>query len=180
MEISNRTLVIVSASIILFGVSMRVQSGSASNSVQNPPSSGTLQPNRIPDSDFKMVGQYQNVSQKPTESNLGGTPNQNLIKLNQGGAIVPGVTRIVDASKPIAGTQPAGNTTAPGSMNASGGLPAGGDIGVGIPNATTGNSALDAMTGSLSDEDQAAFAAMWSSLTPAQRELFVARLQQNR
>ncbi len=179
MEISNRNLVIVGASVLLFGISMRVQSGPTSNSGQSTASLGNLQPKPIPDSDFSLVNHYQMIPQVPIETRLGGTPNQNLINLNQAGAIVPGVTKVQNDSKALTVTAPTGNASGSDQQYANTNTPGYGDLGTGVPSATTGNSLLDTTAGTLTDDDQAGFAAMWSTMSAAQRDQFMARLQQN-
>jgi hypothetical protein len=180
MEISNRTLGIASASIILFGISMRVQSGSANEPAQSTASLGNMQPKSIPDSDFATVSKYQTIPQTPVDTKLGGTPNQDLINLNQAGAIVPGVTRVQDDSRPIVVVPPTPNGTNSDQQNADDSMQGYNGSGSGMYIAPTGNPVLDTTVSSFDADDQAGFTMMWSTMTADQRQQFMARLQQNR
>ena len=180
MENSTRNVLVLCSAILLFGVSMRVQSGQDRNEEVTPASVGNVPPKPIPNSDFNVLSHYAVIPQQPIDSNLGGTPTKDLIKLNQGGATVPGITKIEDDTKPVAAAPVATSSANVGQANGNNNQPRYGDYGEVIPNPTTGNAVLDTMAGSLSDEDQASFAVMWATLSPAQREQFMSRLQNSR
>lgn len=171
MEISNKALGIISATFIVFGISMRVQSGQSNPPPAAPSGLGKIQPKPIPDSDFNTLSQYNTIQQKPIDSKLGGTPNQALINLNQAGAIVPGVTKTEDDSKPASVTPPATEPeTSDEDVDDASSQDASDSANI-PPAPPAGNlSIMGAAVESLDSEDQAAFGMMWSTLTPLQRE----------
>jgi len=173
MEISNRTLGLASATLIIMGVSMRMQSNSLE--AQTNPSASIGHTGQIPDSTFPAVNQVKTLQQQPVDTKLGGTPNQDLIDLNQAGAIVPGVTRVQDDKQPIVVTPPAqtSDESANDSQSSAGtddtsdwvnDRPI--DMSGGLSDRTT----FDMMLGSMNPEDQQAFRLMWSTMSPDERQ----------
>jgi hypothetical protein len=177
MEISNKTLGIACASIILFGISMRVQSGSVNEPVQTTANLGNMQPKPIPDSNFNTLARYNTISQTPIDSKLGGTPNQDLINLNQAGAIVPGVTKVQDDSKPIVVVPPADTSNTSDQDVADAYSQGAADAQNGYPFAFTGNPMVDTTVGSLDTDDQAGFGMMWSTMNQSQRDKLMDQLK---
>lgn len=170
MEISNRALGIVSATLILLGISMRVQSGPTSGSSDSSGNLGNVQAKPIPNSDFNALTQAQTIRQLPVETKLGGTPNKDLIHLNQAGAIVPGVTKVEDDSAPAVVTPPSDEEQQQAQADAYMQGYSDSAVNNGSVITPTGNATVDAVVGSLEPEDQAGFGMMWAGISADQRE----------
>jgi hypothetical protein len=178
MELSNRTLGIACASVILLTVSLRTQSSSFGANNNSAPSAPT-QTSSIPDSNFSVVNSVGTVHEP--QLNLG-TPNQRLIQQNQAGAIVPGVTRtqndnstVPTQSTPVPEAQAGQTNSDPQASDATGNWPW--DNSGTVSAATSDNDLLDMLLDSMSEDDQTAFRMTWATLNHHDRQAILDSLR---
>jgi len=172
METSSRTLTIACATLLLAAVSVRGISNSmgAENSTSTPGPAKTVRP--IPDSDFSILNQYGTV--KVPQLKLG-TKNEDLIKLDQAGAIVPGVTKVEDdrpATNPpqTMSEEDSGPSLTEESSPSAESSEWPWDNPARASKETSDSGLLDLVLSSMNDKDRTAFRMTWATLSPDQRQ----------